>query len=709
GSESNQPYVGLEPKNQPGSSMQRKKFSYEELFGPTPNPVVGTTNKTVSTPEKDPTVSYVGGSIIAGQGSGAFAFNASPTATTHIEEGHTTEHVGERTEEKIQPTSQVGVGAPIVTSQSIPGMSSAISTGIPTARQPIAPIQTTQGARAQAVDTKINIQTVPHKKGIVKKIILFIVLITIALGGIFGYTRYVHGVYLFVKAPYAVDTFIAQLGTHLASMQTAKYEAVLNLSTVTPSESDEVFMQQIKSLSLPLGSKVALGIEGTYQKDSSSRDNTFSIKGSYADSGMTLDIDIDSVTNDGILYFKINSLPSFLFDLSQIQGKWIAVTPEDIETLFGREVVPAETSISTKKTMMETLEKVVASGAFSVVGEPQKIITPQQKAQYVYEVAIHFDTLFTLLQKMNTEEGIATLEQVSPEMREYIDYLGRHTKALITVDSKGNLVEINIQSDTTTALATTGQKLKTTSLFSIKTKDINQSIKVVSPEKIDMNSIDAYALITGQGKEGILFDRQLSRVLQADHEIMNYIDINQKTPGSLKEIIESSKISVKDIFSNPVGEFGYIGTAEGGYELTYHMKLPQVPSSYYKLLDDLTIGPDATSNARAGSVEKYNTGINTTNKKPTLTLRFVEGKNTATTDVLSREALATLSKDQDKDGLSDTLEAYLGLNSAKVDTDSDGASDMAELRQGTNPKGTGSWAEAYGPKKEDDIFKGDIE
>ncbi len=703
GSESNQPYAGLEPKNQPGSSMQRKKCSYEELFGPTPNPVVETTNKTVGTPEKDPTVSYVGGSIIAGQGSGAFTFNASPTVTTHVEDGYATDHIGERTEEKIQTTSQIGVGAPIVTSRSMSGVSSAAFTGMPTKTRPIAPIQTTQGARGQAVDTKINIQTVPRKKGIVKKIILFIVLITIAFGGIFGYTRYVHGVYLFVKAPYAVDTFIAQLGMHLASMQTAKYEAVLNLSTVTPSESDEVFIQQIKSLSLPLGSKIALGIAGTYQKDSSSRDNAFSIKGSYADSGMTLDIDIDSVTNNGVLYFKINSLPSFLFDLSQIQGKWIAVTPEDIETVFGREVLPIETS------MMETLEKVVASGAFSVVDKPQKIITSQQKAQYVYEVAVRFDALFTLLQKMNTEEGGIALEQISPEMREYIDYLGRHTKVLITVDSKGNLVEINIQSDTTTALATTGQKLKTISLFSIKTKDINQSIKVVSPEKIDMNSIDAYALITGQGKEGIMFEQQLSRVLQVDREIMNYIDINQKTPGSLKEIIESSNIGVKDIFLNPVGEFGYTETASAGYELTYHMKLPPVPSSYYTFLDDFTIGPDATSKSSAGSVEKYNTGINTTNKKPILTLRFVEGKNTATTDVLSKEALATLSKDQDKDGLSDTLEAYLELNASKADTDSDGASDMAELRQGTNPKGIGSWAEAYGSKKEDDMFKGDIE
>ncbi len=719
-----QSYVGLEQKSPSGSSMQRKKFSYEDLFGPTPTPtstdtstsisssVVDIMSNAISTQKKDPTVSYVGGSIIAGQGSGAFAFNASPANGIHGEEGYGAkhvEHVSEKTEEKSLSTLQMSSGTSTITKQSISGISPKMSTSIPTAPQSIAVIHTTQDMGSQAVDTKINIQTVSHGKGIVKKIVLFIILISIALGGIFGYTRYVHGVYFFVKAPYAADAFIEQLGIHLASIQTAKYEATLDLSTVVPSENDEVFKQQIKSPSLPLGAKITLDINGTYQKDVSSRDNAFAVKGFYADNGIALDINIDSVTNDGVLYVKINAIPSFLLGFSQVRGKWIAVTAEDIETLFGREVPLVKTPVSSKETTVEIFEKAVASGAFSVVGEPQKIITSQQKAHYVYEVAVHLDTLFAVLQEMDTEGGTATLEHMSPEMRDFIDYLSRHTKVLITVDSKGNLVEINIQSNTTTALASTGQTSKTSSVLSLKIKDINQSIKVVPPEKADINSIDAYSLITGQDREGVLFERQVSRVLQTDQAIMNYINLNQQAPLSLKEMIELSKISVKDIFTDPVSEFGYATTVNNGYELTYHIKLPQVPSSHDKLLNNLIIGLDATSQSSTGSVEKYNTGTNTTNKKSALTLRFIEGKNTATRDVLSKEAVATLSKDKDKDGLSDMLEAYLSLDSAKIDTDSDGASDMAELRQGTNPKGTGSWAEAYGSKREDDIFKGDIE
>jgi hypothetical protein len=705
--------TGMEQKNMPGSSMQRKKFSYEEIFGDSKIPVVEKKDNVVSeSAQKDPTISYVGGSIVAGQGGGAFAFNASPTATAHTH-GNIAEIMAVAGEKNVEKDEKVVESSSMQPVQPISQTSQALQipqTSQPqTKGQPTSPIPMAQGLGPRPVDIKINIQSAPHNRsGLVKKIVLFVLVLSIIFGGIFGYTRYVHGVYLFVKAPYAVDSFITELGKHLASIQTAEYEVALSISGVTPVESEEVFTGSAKALSLPLGSKIGLGIEGTYQKDATSRDNTFSIKGSYADSGMKLDVDVDSITNDGIVYIKINAIPTFFGDLSQIQGKWISVDPADIATLFGTAVPLTETSTSSRLVIMENLKKVVDAGIFTVVGEPEKVTVSGQKPQYVYEVVLHFDKLFAFMQELGSDEVAASQELMSPEMRKYIDYLGKHTKTLITVDSKGKLVEMKIQSDTTT-VKKENKKQKTVAEFKITTKNLNQSIKIQSPEKVDMNIIDAYTIITGQSKDTLLFERQLKNVIAADRDIMYQLDVNGKVPASLKEIVDTKKTKVKDIFANPAGDFGYLATIDGGYELTYNIKLPPVPASDYRFMDTLTIGPDATSNARTGSVEKYNTGINPIVKKPALTLRFVEGKNTATTDVLSKEALVTLNKDADKDGLSDTLEAYLGLNSAKADTDGDGKSDMAELRQGTNPKGPGSWVEGYGGIVESDMFKGDIE
>lgn len=690
-----------------GSSIQRKKFSYEELFSDTgPQNIPSASSPKINTgtnlevemapagmPKKDPTVSYVGGSIVAGEGSGAFAFKSSP------------------------------VISPQVQSDTL------INTN-------------------NTIDIKAQIQTVPKGKSIIKKLVLTILILAILLGGIFGYTRYVHGVYLFVKAPYASELFIEQFAKHLMLIQTAEYELGIHVAAMEAGSEDEVFRistsnnqsdsvpdeamdpsQSINTASstvsgddmnsdtsdnfmagnlLPMGSKVTLGLKGMYQKDASSRDNILSFKGSYIDNGMTLDLDVETITNDGVLYIRINSAPTFFFDISKIKGKWISISPADIETVFGDVASVPEFSSSQKQSLVKVLQYFAQSGAFTVGADPEKTITQDRKVQYTYKITVDTERLIGFIQNLPQllrtelgEEGESyarIIEGVgknisSPEAKRYMEYLNRHSNLSVTVDSKGKLVGITSQSDIVivneSASNSVGIPQKTSTTIELKTNKINSNVKVESPAQVDMTFLDIYSLLTGKSKEDILFFNQVNRVQSLDRTIMNDLRAKGRVPADISEIKQVYSGSLKDIFANPAGDFVYTTSSSTEYQLVYNIKLPAVPTDYYDVLYSLTVGPEAVGQ------NKYDSGISINAKKPVLTLRFVEGKNTATQSTLSKEAMVTMSMDADKDGLSDVLEAYLGLNSAKADTDTDGKTDIVELRQGTNPKGAGGWTAGY--------------
>lgn len=697
-----------------GSSMQRKKFSYEELFGDSNSQHISTLDDAShSLPASSP-VSDTGSSL--GTNS---SISVPPQAPASFV---SSSQMFSQYQSQSQPQSKP---------------------------QPLA---TTQ---KPLVNTKVytqSVQPVPKRRGVIKKIVLTILLLAIVFGGLFGYTRYVHGVYLFVKAPYEPELFMEQFIKHLLSIQTAEYELGINMVATESSPEDEVFRisasnpsdaSLVESLDLnqspnqsansstssptnegvdrglpstfipgsllPTGSKITLGLKGVYQTDTSSRDNILSFTGTYVDNGITFDIDIETITNDGVLYIKVNSVPTFLFDATKMKGKWISISPKDIESVFGDMTPISAFSSSQKQSLVKVLQYFAQSGAFTVSVDPEKIITQDRKVQYVYKLTVDTERLVGFIQNLpqllraelgqegelyaQLMEGIGK-NLTSPEVKRYIEYVNRHSAISITVDSKGKLIGIMSQSDTVVSnnsvseSASTPQKTSTT--VELKTNKINSNVTVESPTEVDMTLLDAYALFTGKSKEDILFLNQVNRVQSLDQVIMNNLRTTGTVPANISEIKQTYMGSVKDVFANPGEEFVYTTSSSTAYQFTYNINLPSVPTDYYEVLYSLTVGPEAIGD------NKYDSGISSNTKKPVLTLRFVEGKNTATQSALSKEAMMTISMDADKDGLSDVLEAYLGLNPSKADTDADGKADSIEVRQGTNPKGEGSWAVGYG-------------
>lgn len=217
------------------------------------------------------------------------------------------------------------------------------------------------------------------------KLFLWLALILVlgALG--YGYTRFVHGVYLFVNPPVGREEVLTYMTNSAAALETAEYTTQFHMR-VAPREpgSESIDLNSIGldptllaggistikgSSTAPLTATTAVAtdesadagsatdtedflaafpadanidvtVKSFYQKnrDASGNaeiksDNAFHHQGTYSGEGVTAKFDVESVIKGGVTYVKANEFPQMLLDIEPVKGKWISIQKSDEDLL----------------------------------------------------------------------------------------------------------------------------------------------------------------------------------------------------------------------------------------------------------------------------------------------------------------------------------------------------------------------------------------
>ncbi len=582
--------------------------------------------------------------------------------------------------------------------------------------------------------------------------ILFSILIVILVlgGGGLAFMRYVYGVYVFVQPPFAKEDFVLGFAESLAGMDTAVYEASLSFKTNPREENVEELniskyadsSDEIISL-IPEDASFSAAVTGIYDRTKVAKNGKFGFKGTYTGDGVNLNVDIESIKVEDTAFVRINTFPSFFIDLTSIKDKWISLTRDDFEGTFGsfasilgmstvdygfsdavlpESTIPDGGNSSTKaskedmkKQYLEALEIANEMQVVEVFGEPIKKVQSDRRAVYEYEVRPNLDNFITFIEKlpakMQAEFGEASqfksdpealAEVKSVEFAYYFNYFRDNTKILVGVDSKGHPAYIDIVNKTAPKDKKFKKQLETN--MRIAFSNVNGKNTVKAPTE-SIPFLDAYSMVTGKSKNDLLFDRVRGSITGIRDAVSTYEKFTGSLPLGLNDLRQSTaqlaqasttfknlkldaygytryefSTSTRPLYSGSFinvfteKELTYVRVNNADYQLIYDIRLPSLPKQSYDLL--YSIG-QYDYDAGGGSAVMY--------------LSFAEGLNTATKKSLSKEADSKKLIDTDKDRVSDALEQYIGTDTGKKDTDGDGVSDYDEIRNGTNPKGNGSW------------------
>ncbi|MEK7187901.1 MAG: hypothetical protein AAB691_03610 [Patescibacteria group bacterium] len=454
-----------------------------------------------------------------------------------------------------------------------------------------------------------------------------------------------------------------------------------------------------------------------------------------------INADLEFVKKGEDFYINVHKLPGFFSGLTKIKSTWIKMTGSDLTQTGGsyfyglNKIADLENEVERKKLMerSQTLSKLILEEkvlALSGSGTKEKI-NGQDATRYQLRVvkenliAFYEKALTEFKNKFGatstTEFDQATLEFLKgPSFNAVFAYLEKNTSLTVWIDPKtGDPLKTTYSIRLVPGNgALDDQQLRLT--FNLELEDINEGIQVDAPK--DAISFDeAQMKLSGLSREQFLLQRAKASVSSVRSALLSYKSIMLKYPTSLDELkktrkelqavapkkptASTSNISMgmainedldyldyydrydnqpllKTIPLDPTGKpFGY--KPQGAdFALTYDILIPPyVTGTNPTYIYSYAYGEDYYS-------LDYQTRLKTTPQRMIQEF-YVHGKNTATSKVLSEEALRQSKVDSDKDGVSDWFEGYIGTNKNKADTDGDAYSDSEELGRGDNPNGAG--------------------
>lgn len=437
------------------------------------------------------------------------------------------------------------------------------------------------------------------------KMIIWLIVILACIGGLgFAYIKYVHGVYLFVQAPFAKENFISGFAKSIASVDTAVYEASMSFKTApmeagvteidfdkfSETDSDSSYNSGGLNSSyessagiismIPSDAKFSASISGIYNKKANSNDGKFGMKADYTGDGVSVNVDIESIKVDKNFYVRVNTFPAFFMDLSSVKDKWVSVTQEDLEENFGgdlsslfsmgKEEIGGNSSTNTKdlkKQYMAILEFANQKQVLEVISDPQKTVGADKRVIYEYEVKPNLNNLIAFSEQLpaylKSQFGEDALLQDSDpkdieEMKGekfayYFNYYRDHTKILVGVDTKGYPAYIDIFNKTAPKGNTLKKQLETN--FRISLSNVNGNNDVVAPEN-PLPYIDAYSLVTGKSKDDLLYEQQSSRISSIQSAMREYVQYSGTLPLTLEDLkrstadLAAASSTFKDIFKD---------------------------------------------------------------------------------------------------------------------------------------------------------------
>lgn len=477
---------------------------------------------------------------------------------------------------------------------------------------------------------------------------------------------------------------------------------------------------------IPSNFKGSFNLAGMIKKESeNSANNRFSFGAKVEYEDMMLELATDLVKIDEVLYFRINKIPGLLLmflaegDISAIKEKWIKIMPDELLKDYSllsmlEPFSSAERSQEKSKQLMEQLQ------LFFEIAQQESLFLGSDKAKreefdgkrvFHYQLGLNPDNIIDFYKKATEafkekfgDEAILKFKEVTlrylqaPETREVINYFNQNGQFDLLVERKtGYPVKLNYQFKFVPESSVRNLQDKQIILSAgLKLNSINKEIKIEAPKGF-IPYDEAMMLMSGMTKEEYLFQKQISNIDALSRALKTFYGFTGTYPKRLEELkltgsqaeeqYGKSKTQAgyyssyyeeipfleripKDVYTD--GDYQYEKVSSDDYQLKYKIELPEYEQGYtvsynYYLRD---------YSDEIGGVDK-------------MSLRYVEGINTADSLVSSKEARNLQNIDSDQDALSNSFEEYLGTDSHKKDTDGDGDGDGYELQRGSNPLGSG--------------------
>ncbi len=417
----------------------------------------------------------------------------------------------------------------------------------------------------------------------------------------------------------------------------------------------------------------------------------------FGDLNLSLDTEFRKVGDD--IYAVIHKFPSLFYDISKVRGKWIKFTPEELSDYgYGFFRSSAKEAAQDIKDQRERASEELRM--FLRIADEEKALvsngnptrdTVQGKSAYKYELRFNKESLPQFYTKLTSElaakfgdKASIKFDQVtfdylkSPEFEAAFNYFRKNTKLYLWASKEGIPLQAEYSIRLVPDLRSRGEnKISDNQIRLIVTLSLNK-INEPNPTEVPPDAItieELTILMSGQTKEEYQFSKQMRNVSNLRNSLERYKRIAGSYPTNLEDLKISSADTrpiLETIPVDPSTGAPYVYMSENeDYKLAYSVILPVYKSG---------------TNPRSVYENKYDYDKKTSSIVP----RAVNGKNTATSKILSVEAEAQAKKDTDKDGLPDSLETYIGTNISKKDTDGDTYTDTDELLKNTNPLGPGN-------------------
>ncbi|MES2215799.1 MAG: thrombospondin type 3 repeat-containing protein [Patescibacteria group bacterium] len=475
---------------------------------------------------------------------------------------------------------------------------------------------------------------------------------------------------------------------------------------------------------VPAAFKANVVFSGASEKKA---DNTVNgrirLVGSTDYNDINIAIDAEAMKVDDNVYFMVHKFPAFFFDISKLKEKWVKMTPEDLAG-YGARYLGGDADRS-QQQIQETKERVIEGiKLFLTIADTHRALMPTRapvKEQlnghevYRYELQFNKNTMAEFYKDLTSQFEQKFVEKnpikfseatydylKSPEFDEVFDYFRSNTILTLWANGDGIPEQVRYSVRMVPADDAKNKDYQVRFTSTLALIDINQPIHIEAPAG-SMTLDDAVIAMSGVTKEEYALQKQERAVSSVRAALSTYKQITGEYPLILSDLTKAPK----DLKKAPPTTTVPTGTALTPIRSYYGDEnspiLKVVPSdsylkqpfSYKKVGKDYELKYSVTLPSYVPGTISYtifsrNYSYSSTRTTSSYMMKYVNGLNTANETALSAEAALAAKVDQDKDGLPDTLEAYLGTRKDKKDTDGDGHSDASELDASTNPNGPGT-------------------
>ncbi|OGY91182.1 MAG: hypothetical protein A3B31_01070 [Candidatus Komeilibacteria bacterium RIFCSPLOWO2_01_FULL_53_11] len=556
--------------------------------------------------------------------------------------------------------------------------------------------------------------------------------------------------YYFKVWPFAPDPMVLKRQAlrdafdKLFTIESAKYaisldmrvedrdQAVPSLDAFRPAEeaTDESGMAFLNDFAatdfdfMPSNASVTLQLEGegSLQPSSGAVASRLAFSGEANMEGISMKASGELMLLNNTLFARVNEFPtmfsaanSTLSGIDAVRGRWIRVTMEDLANYWSYDpestmqpfgaMDPAYLARS-REASRKLYGIAIEEGVFSVDYSLPDVVASGSE-HYRYGVKINAGGLPGFYRRawpefvaLTSQAAEASGEQFpkfdqepsadiikmfeSDEFKQFIAFVNSSSAIELMVDKRtGYMDKVLFVMRFAPGFDSVAPVTKQVSIaIESAYSNINQPVTLSEPTEF-MNYEEAMQAVTGMSANEYKFSMQLSNVDRLRYALALYRAHAGAYPASLQALLRKRG----EVPYNPDPDdqsAAIMGEPSGAFaNIPFTVRIPKDIYSH----QELSYSVDGNGYAlKYMALVPQETAILTANQ----ILRVVDGLNTATEAVFSRELDEALLDDLDEDGLPDIVELYYASSDAIADTDADGFTDGQEVKNGYNPAGLGT-------------------